>query len=239
MMVLRVWVVIFLALNVGFSASDRDERLSSKSFRTSIQAPDLFDRIAETSSSVRDLSAEVDFKVRLYNIGITFDVGGDYYYKQPEKTRLKLREIPDFLLSRQSDAFKTTNILAGLRRDLKEQYQTKIVNQTSLHGENCYIVQLVPKKEDGVARILLWVNSINYTMPQVIIHYENGANLTQRKSYVKAGDVFVVEKMDSDYNSPDMKAEILATFRNYQINKGLADTLFEHSKSENNLVSIF
>lgn len=222
----------------GIPEANSSEKVPETHVRPSVQSNDLFDRIAEMTATVKDLSAQVDFQIHLFNLGMTFNVGGDLYYKQPDKMRLKLKEIPGFIFSRQNNALRTTNLLAGLRRDVRELYNSRIINQAALQGENCYVVQLIPKKEEGISRILLWVDSQNFTMPQVILHYEDGSHLTQRKTYTKADDVFVVKKMESDYDAPGMRAEILATFRNYKINKGVSDSLFERA-AENNLVSIF
>src|SRR5258708_3337648 len=93
-------------LMVAIAVANQGEKLPQSRFRPSAQSAFLFDRIAEATNSIRDLSAQVDIQVRLSSVGMTFNVGGEYFYKQPDKTSLKLRDVPEFLYNRQTDAFK-------------------------------------------------------------------------------------------------------------------------------------
>jgi len=240
----NLYVLLLCVLLFAFKAAQcqlksASDRLPDTQVRTSVQSSDLLERIAETTHQVSDLSSDVDFQIELHNLGMRFNVTGNLYYKHPDHFRLQLHDIPEFLLHRENDAFRTTNVLAGIRRDIKTQYNARIINQTKYQDENCYVIQLIPKQQENIARILLWVDANHYTMPLVIIRYDDGSTLSQRKLYTKANDVYVVSKMDSNYDAPGIQAEIFATFSHYKINQGMSDSVFEKEPTQQNFISTF
>jgi len=231
---------VFLSMaSLANSSTEKSERISAASDPLHITSDELFHRITDTSNQIKDLSAQIDLSLKLQNLGLSFNLSGDFYYKQPDKMKLKLHHIPEFLASRQNEAVGTTMILQDIRRNMTKNYQGRILTELPFLGENCYLVELIPKTKQNVNKILLWINAANYTIPQVIMEYDDGSNFMQRKTFVETDHVFVVSKMETTVESPDVQADIQATFKDYQINKGLPDTLFDNSSGQQQALSTF
>ncbi len=231
--------ILFLFFSPGYASLDKSEKVKETHPRVPLKTSELFERISESSSQVKDLSAQVNFHLNLSRLGMHFNVGGDFYYKKPDKFKLKLREVPDFLVSREDNAFRTTNLLASLQKNITQGYDARVVDETSLQGANCYVIRLIPKTKESIQKIVLWVNSQNYTMPKVILSFDDGSTLVQRKQYIQTDNIYVVQDMETDIDSPDIQAEIITNFSHYQINKGIPDTVFDNQKSGSNPISAF
>ncbi len=228
-----------LCLRLIYTPANGSEKLPETSLRTNISSQELSNRIATAYNKINNLSANVSIHFKLINAGIGFDSTGAFYYKEPDKTSLQLNGIPKFLLDQENaGVLRSVDILAGLRREITLEYDAGVVDQIKLDGKLCYTVKLIPKTKEDVARILVWVDAEQYTMPLAILIYNDGSTLTQKKRYLPCGGVYVAKEIRTFYDSPKTQAEIDASIQNCEVNKPIPDSFFKNRKASN-LVSPF
>lgn len=223
--------VFFLIGSWTAASTGKSEKIAAPAETARINSDELFRRIADSSNQIKDLSAEVDFDLKLHNLGMNFNVSGDYYYKQPDKISFKFSHLPEFLSSRKDEIFTYAMLMSNLLRNPMKNFDGRVLAETPGFGAQCYLVELIPKTKQNITKVLLWVNTVNYTIPQTILEYDDGSNVTQKKTYTEAEHLHVVSKSETEIESPDVQADITASFKDYRINKGLPDTLFERTEA--------
>ncbi len=239
----RFFVLLAVSYAMLFLYSDgtlasESEKLPTTRLRADINSQELSDRILKAYDKIKDLSVNVHFNFKLIKAGLDFDATGEYFYKQPDRTTLALHGFMASRVAQQEEAIRATNILAALRKNITQEYDAGIVTQMTLEGQPCYTVELTPKTKENVSRIIIWINSDKYTMPQVIMQYSDGSRLLQRKQYTLLDNVYVVQEMETDYVSPKEELQLYATFGKYLINKVIPDSTFE-DRPPSNLISPF
>lgn len=220
------------------SFANESEKVPTTQLRADISSQELSDRILKAYNKIKDLSVDAHLDFKLIKLGLSFEATGEYLYKQPEKTTLQLHGYMASRVAEEEAAIKATNILAALRKNITREYDAGAVIQTTLEGQLCYTVRLIPKTKANLSRILIWINADKYTMPQVVMQYNDGSRLLQRKQYMLLDDVYVVREMETEYVSPDKELQMHATFGKYLVNKGIPDSTFENHPSSN-LISPF
>lgn len=227
---LMAFLLVFSALFCGKALPSPFRPMTSQ---------ELSDRILSAYNKIEDLSVDIHLKFKMSNPGYKFGATGTFFYKQPSKTMLQLHG--GFMAERfakEEETIKATNILAALRKNITQEYEARILSQTVLRGQNCYKVELIPKKKENIAKIFIWINVDRYTMPLVVMQYRDGSKLTQHKQYMLHNNVYVVQKMQTLYVSPEKQLKIQTSFENYRVNEGIPDTVFEN-QPPSNLISPF
>jgi len=227
-----------LCLRPDHTLANESEKLPTARVRADISSQELSDRILTAYNKINDLSVETHLDFKLIKQGLDFDATGEYLYKQPDKTTLVLHSFMASRVATEEAAIKATNILAALRKNITNEYNAGPVTETTLDGQRCYTVELTPKTKENLSKIVIWIDADKYTMPQVMMQYLDGSNLTQRKEYELLNDVYVVREMDTDYVSPKNELQLHATFGKYLINRGIPDSTFEN-QTPSNLISPF
>lgn len=229
-------LAIFLIGGWVAASSENSEKLSFAADTPRISSDELFRRIIDTSNQIRDLSAKIDFDLKLHNLGLSFNISGDYYYKQPDKVHLDFKSLPPFLASRQDEIVNHTTLITELLKNPVQNFNGRILAEIPAFQVNCYLVELIPKTKQNITKVFLWVNADDYTIPQTILEFDDGSNVTERKTYMEMDHMWVVSKAETMIDSPSVQANVFTTFTGYQINKGLPDSLFERTQAHESAV---
>lgn len=201
---------------------------------TPLQGETILKNIEDQIADIQDLQALIAFTV-LTNKFIKFPVTfhADYYFKSPDKVKIKFRGLPRLFLSDAPKAVTAATTLTGFPRNYASLYDIKILGIRNVERQNCYYLQLIPKKSDGnVARTFLWVNQKTFTVPKLSTEYKDKSWIHIKRVYKPLKNYFLVKDITSDmkFVQGDLEAHVQARFENYVLNQGLSDTLFEDGK---------
>lgn len=190
--------------------------------------------LAQNAGRIEDLSAGVTFRIRVRQLGLAFRVTGNFYYKQPDKIRIKLNNVPAFLTAHQDVMFRSADVVVGLPRDIASQYRVTKMNRTTLAGRPCYSMALTPNDATRrVSKVYLWVSPYHYTIPMVVFQYHDGSEVKIKNDYQTYGNFFLVQEMQTvyDFTNPRLEADVVATFGGFRVNQGIPDAVFDDAKS--------
>lgn len=153
-------------------------------------------------------------------IPANFNLEGTYYYKKPDKHKLKLKKSLKVLE-------KYPNVFGYHLPSLKE-YSASVKRVTS-GGRTYYLVILTPYvKVSDVIRQEFWIDADTYTFFRHITDYENGGNITVNISCRKQDGYYLYDKLNAYFTFPKINTKVnaFATYGDYKINIGLTDDFF-------------
>ncbi len=186
-------------------------------------AEQLWENIMKINPGLEDYSVDivvrVNAKYQIFSPNLILD--GTYYFKKPDRHKLKLRRASYFL-------DKYPNIFGWSLPPLKE-FNTR-VDAVKLNGSDYYKVTLTPKTIVGdIDKEEIWVNREDYTFPRHVYHYKGGGLITLNIDYRTVKDYLVFNRMQASFNFPREKLEATADARYgvYKINIGLSDDFFD------------
>jgi len=186
-------------------------------------AEQLWAKIKKVNPELKDYSVPLKIKVqaKYQFLNPKLRLTGTYYFKKPDKHKLKLDRASYFLN-------KYPKIFGWHLPKLKE-FNSK-VEEVKYQGEDYYLVTLTPKTIAGdVKRERLWINKKTYILPKHIYEYKNGGNISLNVTYRKNGKFVLYDKMTASFNFPKEKlsANANASYGKYNINKGIPDSFFD------------
>lgn len=204
-----VLVPLFLLLVAGF-ASAASESASS-----------IVQKARNRFAAVNDYSADM----RLDMKGDKVSVKGmtmRFYYKKPDKTRVIAK-----------DGFAAVPRNLGLGDPLKElskNARATLVRSETRQGARCYVLQFDPVNSSGAPSMLVWIDKVSYLVRATSALGPN--KLDTVWSYTRVGGKYdLPSKIEADLIIPgdtgDRPAKATVTFSNYQVNKGISDSIFQ------------
>ena len=186
-------------------------------------AEKLWENIMKINPGLKDYSVDLYIKVsakyQIFSPKLNLD--GTYYFKKPDKHKLKLRRASYFLN-------KYPKIFGWSLPALKE-FNSKVESVT-MGGKDYFKVTLTPKTIAGdVAKEEIWIDKENYTFPRHIYYYKGGGLITLNIDYRKVKEFLVFNRMQATFKFPKEKLEASADARYgvYKMNIGLSDDFFK------------
>ncbi|MCD4783395.1 MAG: hypothetical protein K8T10_06150 [Candidatus Eremiobacteraeota bacterium] len=186
-------------------------------------AEQLWTRLQKVNPGLKDYSVRLKIKVqaKYQFLNPKLRLTGTYYFKKPDKHKLKLDRASYFLN-------KYPKIFGWNLPKLKE-FNSK-VKSVKYMGKDYYLVTLTPKTIAGDVKMeRLWIDKKNYTFPKHIYEYKSGGNITLNVTYRKNGKFILYDKMNASFDFPKEKlsAKANATYGKYTLNKDIPDSFFD------------
>lgn len=171
---------------------------------------------------LKDYSADIQLPLRAtlgfipYNKNLT----GRYYHKRPDKHKLDLKNAPAVLK-------KYPNVFGFNLPDVA-RYKVLKVSEMNLRGKvPVYKIILVPKKRTSdITEIDIYVNRKDYTIPKYDTFYVKG-HLYVNIDFRKEGKYLVFDRVQADFEFPNVLATATATYSNYKFNQNPPDSFFQ------------
>ena len=188
----------------------------------SVEAVDkILAKALAINPGLKDYSADIQLPLRatLGFIPYNKNMVGRYYHKRPDMHKLELKNAPALLQ-------KYPNVFGFNLPDVA-RYRVLRVQEMKLHGKlPVYKIILVPKvRTSDITGIDIYVNRANYTIPKYDTFYVKG-HLYVNIDFRKEGKYLVYDKVNADFEFPNVLATASATYSNYQFNQNLSDSFF-------------
>jgi outer membrane lipoprotein-sorting protein len=209
-------LVVALFLCIPVFAADKTTSLPT--------ATQLWSKVDQINPGLKDYQAPIQVKVKAkYQfLNPTINLTGTYYYKKPDKHKLKLDKASYFLN-------KYPQIFGWNLPNLDEFNST--VELKTLEAREYYVVTLKPKTVVGdVDKEVLWIDKSDYTIPRHYYSYKKGGVINLTVKYRKADDKYLLfDQMIAtfDFPSEKLQATANASYGTYKMNQGLSDDFFK------------
>lgn len=189
-------------------------------------AQDILKKMRMVNNGLNDYSSNLTVNARvkysLFNLPVNLD--GTYYFKSPDKYKLKINKAPGFLS-------KYPQVFGWNLPDTKE-YTASLTEENDMSND-CYLLKFVPVKKMGdLEKIEMWVNKNSYLFPKQVYYYRNEGRITLDVSYRKTGSFMLFDKVNAQFEFPGMNlsANAEAFYGEYKINEGIPDSIFDEKK---------
>ncbi|MFN8606234.1 MAG: hypothetical protein U0931_01790 [Vulcanimicrobiota bacterium] len=180
----------------------------------------IFEKARSVNPGMEDSSADmsVDINAVLGFIPYKTAAGGKYYHKQPDKNKLDLKDAPSWLK-------RYPNVFGYKLPDLT-RYNVLKQQEIDFRGQPVYKIQLVPKQHtNDITNIDIYFNRNDYSVPKFDTFYNKG-HLYVDMEYSRSDRYLVCNKLNADFEFPNITATATATYSNYMFNQKLPDSLF-------------
>jgi outer membrane lipoprotein-sorting protein len=185
----------------------------------------LWEKITQVNPGLNDYSVDLKIKVaaKYQFLNPRLDLEGTYYFKKPDRHKLKLKKASYFLN-------KYPNIFGWSLPPLKE-FNTG-VKTGNLGGRDYYVVTLTPKTIAGdIQSEEIWVDQKDYTFPRHIYRYKSGGVITLNITYRRESRFQVFDRMNASFAFPseNLNATADAAYGQYRLNQGIPDSFFDQN----------
>lgn len=180
----------------------------------------IFEKARAVNPGLQDSSADMSVEINAVLGFIPYKTAatGKYYHKQPDKNKLDLQKAPSWL--------KKYPQVFGYKLPDLTRYNVLKIQETDLRGNPVYRVQLVPKQHtNDITNIDIYFNRSDYSVPKFDTFYNKG-HLYVDMDYAKTGPFVVCDKLNADFEFPNITATASATYSNYLFNQKLPDSMF-------------
>ena len=180
----------------------------------------IFEKARAVNPGLQDSSADMKVQIKAVLGFIPYNTGanGKYYHKQPDKNKLELQNAPSWLK-------RYPNVFGYKLPDLT-RYNTLKIQEMDLRGLPVYKVMLVPKEHtNDITSLDIYFNRNDYTVPKYDTFYNKG-HLYIDMDYIRADKFVVCDKLNADFEFPNITATATAGYANYLFNQKLPDAMF-------------
>jgi outer membrane lipoprotein-sorting protein len=183
----------------------------------------IMNKMRMVNEGLQDYSAALTLKMKAkYSVlELPLNLDGDYYFKQPDKHKIKVNRAPNFL-AQYPQVF-------GWSLPDPAEYTSKVKGREN----GCVILRLVPRMGMGdLLKIEIWVDETTYRYPKQIYYYRDAGRITLEITYRQVEGFYLFDRLQGTFEFPKnrLTASGQATYRDYRINKGIPDSLFEEDK---------
>ncbi len=191
--------------------------------RADQQVDELFAKAKALNPELQDYSADMNLilDAKVAFVPYKPNLNGTYYFKKPDKSKVKLEKAPSFL--------KRYPGIYGFHLPVLEKYNSRVVGQEKLNGLDCHHVELIPKvMKSDVRRLDVWINVADFTVPRHQTTYAKEGLLTVDSEFQKVDGYTVLKTMRAIIRFPSASIEgtARATYGNFHFNQNLPDSLF-------------
>ncbi len=183
-------------------------------------------QIEKARDAVTDLQADADFgfQVIMGIIPYRDTLHGTYFFKKPDKHRLDFPDAPSYLKSLPS--------MFSWKLPSLEKYEAKVIGPLAEGDTHFYSLVFTPKNLDSKTHsINTRVDSSNWRITRQDTYYKDGGSVLLRFAYLEKDGVSLLESVLGDVTLRDFKlsGQAQLRFSGHQLNRGLADSIFEGS----------
>jgi len=188
----------------------------------------VIQKMKMVNKGLKDYSSDVKVTgMGRYSIlDIPLYVEGVYYYKEPDKHRLKVNRGPHYL-SQYPQAF-------GWSLPDPDDWTCK-VKEISENGTTYIILKLIPIMGMGdLQKVEMWIDKSSYLFGKQIYFYRDGGKMTLDTSYRTVNGYSLFNKLVGHFEFPKkhIKADAEVEYGEYRINQGIDDSVFQDTKKK-------
>ncbi len=202
----------------------------------------ILDQVKRTFDSVHDYQADIEIKVDI-NYLKTPDTKAKIYFKQPDKVKFESKGFA--MLPRQSLNFSPSHLLKG-------DFTSIYVKADTLDGSQVDVIKIIPNSDSsGVVLSTLWIDRGRHIVRKIettgkgggtvftLLKYDGNSVLPASLKFTFESSMsetqrMALQKQDGtvrpDRNLSNLQGSVTIIYSNYQINKGLPDSIFAETK---------
>lgn len=226
----RVVAFLFLLILISTTAyaAERSD-IPLPNYGSSVRQPvfrQIVEKMKNVNSGLKDYSAPISAqtKAKYSFLQVPFNLSGAYFFKEPDHYKVKFEKAPEFL-SKYPQVF-------GWTLPQPEKYTVKICDPGEGYP-NCFMLRMVPVQGRGdLMKIEMWVDKSTWLFPRQRYCYRDGGYVDVKSTYRKVDSFTLFDTMHMDISFPKVSVTATSdvTYGEYQINKGLDDSIFEDKK---------
>ena len=151
---------------------------------------------------------------------------GIYYFKEPDKHRMKVIRGPHYLAQYPQ--------VLGWNLPRPEEWTCKI-KESRENGKDYIILKMIPVMGMGdLLKTEMWVDKSSYLFERQIYYYRDNGKMTLDSSYRQVEGFYLFNKLAGRFEFPKkrIKAHAEAEYLEYTINKGIDDSVFQDDKKK-------
>jgi len=181
----------------------------------------LYKRMLALNAALHTYKATVHLDIELKTFPyLSPSLDGTAYYKKPDKEAVVFDTVPAL-----ASQFKKVYPRIDPPSEWPTVYDASILGDSG--GATTF--RLVPKKDGRVEHLDVKVDDANATIVSYTWTYKDGGSVSFDQSYKTVGGNFLIDKQSGHVDLPSYKADVTSQFSNYQINVGVADSVFEEN----------
>jgi hypothetical protein len=186
----------------------------------------VLEKMKMVNRGLKDYSSTVKITgmARYSLLDIPIFAEGVYYFKEPDKNRLKLSRGPHYLAQYPQ--------ALGWNLPSPDEWTCKI-RDAQENGKELIILKLIPIQGMGdLLKIEMWVDKSSYLFSRQIYFYRDNGKLTLDSSYRVVDGFYLFNKLAGHIEFPkkNIKGDAEAEYGDYRINQGIDDSLFQEDK---------
>lgn len=169
---------------------------------------DILGRCENVNRGMKTMKAGL--QIRACFAGVELPLNGILYYKEPDRLKLSIPSIPEFIKSRK-------NLFSELipRSFRREDYRSMIKEEKA----DCILLELTPRKSgSNINRALLWVDRNNYLIHRSRLFYRNGSEVLSNQSFTRYRGYYLPKKQNVDFRFPRFGGSAGIDYGDYEIN---------------------
>lgn len=180
----------------------------------------ILSKMKAVNEELKDYSASFNMKMKVkYSfLELPINLEGNYYFKSPDKHKIKVNRAPNFL-AQYPQVF-------GWSLPHPKDFTGKVKGEEN----GCKILKLVPIMGMGdLLKIEIWVDKNTYRYPRQVYYYRDGGKIAIDISYKNVGGYYLFDRLNGTFEFPknNIKASGEAIYKSYKINQGIPDSFFE------------
>ncbi|MDQ7822212.1 MAG: hypothetical protein RDV48_05395 [Candidatus Eremiobacteraeota bacterium] len=188
----------------------------------------VLQKMKEANAGLKDYSSPIRITgLASYSIIDTaLYIEGTYYFKTPDKHRLKISKGPHYL-AQYPQAF-------GWSLPDPREWTGK-VKEVNENGKDYFLVKLIPVMGQGdLLKNELWVDKKSYLFSRQVSYYRDKGMMTIESSYRVVEGFHVFDKLIGHFEFPKkhLKGKAQAEYGEYRINGGIDDAVFQDEKKK-------
>jgi hypothetical protein len=188
----------------------------------------ILEKMKMVNRGLRDYSSTVRITgmARYSLLDIPLFAEGIYYFKEPDKNKLKLSRGPHYLAQYPQ--------ALGWNLPSPDEWTGK-VRESQENGKDYIILKLIPINGIGdLLKIEMWVDRSTYLFSKQIYYYRNNGKLILDSSYRVVDGFSLFNKLTGHIEFPgkNIKGDAEAEYGDYRINQGIDDSLFQEDKKK-------
>ncbi len=177
-------------------------------------------QIEKRNSQINDFTADLD--ISLYAFLMRFPISATIYFKRPHKVKIVFHNIPEYLKPYRG-TFKSVIPDETFRR----HYKSEVLGTESCGGARYYTMKMLPEEKGKLKDAFVWIDMELFTPFRIFLNYKNGSTIELENTFVEHDGFYLIERQKLFFKLPEISAKARITYKNYVLNKGLDDSLFE------------
>ncbi|MGV8123156.1 MAG: outer membrane lipoprotein carrier protein LolA [Candidatus Xenobiia bacterium LiM19] len=177
-------------------------------------------QIDKRNSRINDFTADLD--ISLYAFLMRFPISATIYFKRPHKVKIVFHNIPEYL-----KPYRGTFKSVIPDETFRKRYKSEVIGTESFDGAQYYTIKMLPEEKGKLKDAFVWVDTVQFTPFRIFLNYKNGSNIELESKFFERDGFFLIERQKLHFKLPEISAKARITYKNYVVNKGLDDSIFE------------